>query len=249
MDLDLDGVPDFDPTTDEGAENLRRIFMEQTGGTHLNLSVYGDDPREVLFQPTLIVTEFFDTLSDSVSYDRVQLLSNLPRFVDGPGQPAYDDTILTNNPLQVLLDVTATGAGGLPDLSTEDPNGNITVGVGNSGGNSRPIAFHFNSFPPANPGDPAVGDDMGAPQFDSTFLVPAAGPEQGRRYVRVRLLFDLAKLGTLSELLGSFAPPGAGQVVIADDPGTPGLDNTLGNIDTAPDGVLAFAEVRVRFTP
>jgi len=256
MDLDVDGVPDFDPTTEEGAENLRRLFMEQIGGTTLNLAVYGDDPREVLFQATLIVTEFFDTLSDSVSYDRVQLLSNLPRFVGGAGQPGYDDTTLTNNPLQVVLDVTATGAGGAPDLSTEDGAGNITVGAGNSGGNSRPIGFHFNSFPPINPGDPAIGEKVppgvgvpGVPQYDSTFLVPAGGAEQGRRFVRVRLLFDLSKLGTLAELLGTFAPPGAAQVVIADDPGTTGLDNTLGNIDTAPDGVLAFAEVRVRFTP
>jgi hypothetical protein len=65
----------------------------------------------------------------------------------------------------------------------------------------------------------------------------------------VRLRFDMALVGTPAQLVDSFDPGGTAPLPVADDPGTPGLDNSLGNTDTAPAGVPAVAEVRVRFTP
>jgi hypothetical protein len=79
------------------------------------------------------------------------------------------------------------------------------------------------------------------------------------------VIFDVSQIGSPAQLLGDFdandpdpnndpnlvfARPGAGVIAIADDPATTGvIENTLGNIDTAPVGVPAVAEIRVRFTP
>ena len=94
-----------------------------------------------------------------------------------------------------------------------------------------------------------TGNPEATAQFDSRFRLPAASALLGRRFVRVRVVFDLAVVGTPAALVSSFDPPGATVLPIADDPGTPDLENSIGNIDTAPAGVPAIAEIRVRFTP
>jgi hypothetical protein len=142
----------------------------------------------------------------------------------------------------VKVDTTGTGIAGLPDLSTENPtSGDLqgpqgaTIGVG----------LHFDRDTGL-----AVGDGPDHPaQYDSRMLIPVGSPTRGKRFVRVRVVFDLSLIGGQSELLESFAPPGLPDEIIADDPDTPELDNTLGNTDTAPAGVPAVADLRVRFTP
>jgi hypothetical protein len=256
-DLDEDGAPDLTIADIDILIDL----LEMSGNVEIIHDIYGDDQKEIFFGVTRIVTEFFDTLSDSVSYDRVQILSNAPDF-------AYDTGDLSNNVMRMFVDVASTGPGGTPEIvGFEDTEGNLTNAGPVTGGVTNEIGAHFNSFPLGHPlnrdaltggamADFAVGADTSTPQYDSTFIIPAAGPELGRRFVRVRLVFDLTKLGSLSAVLASFAPGGILPTLdtIADDPLTPVggpniLDNILGNIDQAPVGVPAYAEVRVRFTP
>jgi hypothetical protein len=226
-------------------ETTVRLALEPSGGTQYVFDVYGDDPNEVLDQDTLIVTEFFDTLSDTVIYNRAQVLSNAPRY-----DMAYDKADLSNNLLQVFVDTTRGLSGsGLPDFDGELADGSFN-NVNARAGRTAQIGLHFNSFPPApNSGDPAIGDDVDDPQYDSTRLINDSTVDviNQRRFMRVRLKFHMRE--DLADLLNTFALRGALLDVIADDLGTPGLDNTLGNLDRAPQGAPAFAEVRVRFTP
>jgi len=254
-----DGIGELGPA---GSDRFNDV-VSMSGTASLLTDAYGDDPNEPKFGKTVIVTEFFDTLSDSVSYDEVRILSNAPRF-------PYSVGTEEDRPLRVFVDSAATGPGGLPDLSTEEDGtgaamaGTLIPGTVNpdgskTGGFTFEVGQHF---------DRIDGTPQGTAQFDSRFLlttVPAASELNQRRFVRVRICFELGNLDlvdgmrddppmvgaeTLEEyLLRTFDPPGSAQEPIADDLGTAELDNTLGNTDTAPEGVLAVAEVRVRFTP
>jgi hypothetical protein len=113
---------------------------------------------------------------------------------------------------------------------TDRPTGGATIEIGQ----------HF---------DMDTGLAQPSAQFDSRQLIPATSPLLSRRFVRVRIRFDLSLVGTPAQLFNSFAPSGGVNVPIADDPGTTEIENTLGNTDTAPEGVPAVAEVRVQFTP
>jgi len=259
---DSDGnIPTLNPTEFfliPGPGALVTDGSQFTGTMRVSSSTWGDDPREVMYGTSRIVSEFFDTLSDSTSYDGVRVLSNAPRFPYSVGTP-------TMRTIRVFVDAATTGAGGFPDLTSEDPLGNFTLDP--TKGFTHEIGLHFNAFAPVNPGDPAVGDDLMTPQWESFEILPAGAQSQGKRYVRMRILFDLALVGTPTQLLNSFAPAGAPSRPIADaddadrnpldPPGTypsgldyrPGPENTLGNTDTAPDGVPAVAEARVTFTP
>ncbi len=228
-DYDLDGdlVADLaagDPERDD--------IAEMSGSVVLVGTVWGDSAREPGYGVSQVVTEFFDTLSDSVSYDQIRVLSNAPRFPAGT--------------IRVFLDVTQSGPGGLPDLSTEDPASGEILG---------PNGF---SIEASLTRDMDTGLETGVAQFDSRSLIAANSPALGKRFARVRLVFDVSQIGSRDDLLGNpgggaglvFAPPGSAQLPIADDPGTPGvIENTLGNIDTADAGVPAVADIRVRFTP
>ncbi|MHC4952700.1 MAG: hypothetical protein ACYTGZ_02325 [Planctomycetota bacterium] len=240
--------PDLDPTNPDDLP-ARRDFFQMSGVPSISLGVWGDEPRERMFEKSQIVTEFFDTLSDFTSYDGVRVLSNIPRFeyeadpIDNP-----DPDLRT---IRVFLDVTKAAAG-LPDMSPEDPaTGNFDQ---NANGFTREIGLYFNSDgDDINPGDPTAMPPVlpfpYGPQHESFFIIPAGGTELGKRFVRVRIVYDLATIGTPDQLLSSFAPPGAGNLPIADDlDPTNGPDNTLGNTDTAPEGVPAVAEIRVTFT-
>jgi hypothetical protein len=186
---------------------------EMSGVTSIFFDVYGDDSREVLFGTSRVVTEFFDTLSSSVAYNFVRVVSNCDQFPAGA--------------IRVFCDM-ANSAGGLPDLSTEDASGALAL----------PGGFSFEV--------PLTVDETGAPtgvlQSEAKFLVPVGSPTLGKRFCRQRIVFDLAAIGTPATLLSSFAPGGTPPVPIA-----PG--NTLGIIDTAPQGVPAVADLRVNFTP
>jgi hypothetical protein len=233
-DLDLDGNADItDPD-----EILDRL--EMTSNVVVGVGVYGDDAREIRFGRTCLVTEFFDTLSDNVSYDEVRVLSNAPRFPYSADTPGL-------RTIQVFVDAASAAPGGVPDLATEDPEGTLFPGPAlpdgtPTGGSSIDVGLHYDRTT-------GLENPMGEAQYESRFLIPANSPMLGRRFVRVRLCFDLSLVGTPAELLSSFAPATAANLAIADDPMTPALENTLGNTDTAPSGVPAVAEIRVRFTP
>jgi hypothetical protein len=199
-----------------GADPLSNQVSSNPGV--ITVGVYGDEAREPLFGRTRIVTEFFDTLSDSVSYDEVRTLSNANLFPSGT--------------IRVFLDAT-TGGGGFPVLTDEQVDG--TLGLGASPGATIEIPLTY---------DPNDGvTDLGTPQSETRFVIPAAAPTLGKRYARVRIEFDVSLLAaTPDQILGVFAPPGAPPAVVA-----PG--NSRGNIDTAPQGVPAVADLRVRFTP
>jgi len=225
-DLDGDGVADL-PAGDPERTHL----MEMSGTVGATGTIWGDSAREPAYGMTQIVTEFFDTLSDSVSYDEVRILSNAPRFPAGT--------------IRVFLDVTQAGAGGLPDLSTEDPA---------TGAIASPNGFTIEASLTA---DMDTGLETGMLQFDSRSLVPPNSLALGKRFARLRLVFDVSQIGSRDDLLGNpgggaglvFAPSGSAELPVADDPSTQEIENTLGNIDTAPEGVPASAEIRVRFTP
>jgi hypothetical protein len=228
-DFDIDGIDGPDLPIGDPA---RLDLQEMSGAPTLTLEVYGDEQTEPGFGTSGIVTEFFDTLSDAVSYDEVRVLSNAPRY-------PYDAGVVEDRTIQVKVDTTGTGIAGLPDLSTEDPtNGDLQ---GPQGATIN-VGLHFDM-------DTGLADPNGDAQYDSRMLVPVGSPTRGKRFVRVRVVFDLSLIGSQSELLESFAPPGLPDEIIADDPSTPELDNTLGNTDTAPSGVPAIADLRVRFTP
>ncbi len=222
-DLDDDGINDL-----TAAEIMDR--SEMSGTITVSTGIYGDADREPLFGTTRIVTEFFDTMSDSVSYDAIRVLSNAPRFPYSVADPAM-------RTMRVFLDVTQVGAGGLPDLSTEDPATGSLIGPE---GATFEAGLHF---------DQDTGLTTGVAEFDSRSLIPANSALLGKRFARVRILFDLTLVGDPAALLGSFAPGGTGDVPIADDPGTAEIENSQGNVDAAPDGVPAIAAVLVRFTP
>jgi hypothetical protein len=233
-DLDGDGNGDV---TDPAAIQDR---LEMTNNVVVGLGIYGDEAREPAFGKTRLATEFFDTLSDSVSYDEVRVLSNAPRFPYSADTPSL-------RTIQVFVDAASAAPGGVPDLSTEDAEGNLFTGPPlpdgtPTGGATFIVGLHFDRIT-------GLADPLGEAQYESRQLIPANSPLLGRRFVRVRLCFDLAVIGTPAQLLSSFAPPTAPNIVIADDPATMGLENTLGNTDTAPSGVAASAEIRVRFTP
>ncbi|MHC4407657.1 MAG: hypothetical protein ACYS0F_01495 [Planctomycetota bacterium] len=228
-DIDNDGIADLDPGTDAA---VIRDLDEQSGLFGVNFATWGDEPRERLWSTSQIVTEFFDTLSDATSYDGVRILSNAPRF------PYDADPIDTPTPsdrtIRVLVDTTTANAG-FPDLSTEIPNGSLTPPAGFT----EEIGLHY---------DMITGNETGQPQYESRYIIPTTSGVQFKRFVRVRILYDLSRIGGKNDLLGSFAPPSGGSLPIADDPSTQDPENTLGNTDTAPEGVPAVAELRVTFT-
>jgi hypothetical protein len=164
----------------------------------------------------------------------VRVLSN----ADNPNFP-YDPASVAGRTIRVLLDTTVTGAGGLPDFTAEDSDGSFTGDP--TLGFTHEIDLHF---------DVNLVDTSPLANSEARTLIPPSSQSLGKRFVRVRIIFDLSDIGLPDDLLGNpggtaglgFAMPGAADVVIA-----PG--NTLGNLDTAPEGVPAVAEVRVRFTP
>lgn len=205
-----------------------------SGTPTLATFAWGSGIREPMFGATQIVTEFFDTLSDSVSYDEVRVLSN----ADNPNFP-YDPASPGGRTIRVLIDTTVSGAGGLPDFTAEDAGGSFTGDP--TLGFTHEIDLHF---------DADLNDTSPLANSEARNLIAPSSPSLGKRFVRVRIIFDLSRIGLPDDLLGNpggtaglgFAMPGAADVVIA-----PG--NSLGNLDTAPEGVPAVAEVRVRFTP
>jgi hypothetical protein len=220
-----------DPTRPGLTPEQQQDFAEMSGTVWISFGVWGDEPREAMFGATQIVTECFDTLSDSTSYDGALILWNAPRFPYSGGSPSL-------RTMRIFVDTVKAGPGGLPDIATvEAPDGTFAL-------------------------DPAIGFTQEVPVADA--LVPAAYQMQqvlpagagslGKRFVRLRIRFDPTLISTdPNVLLGppplGFAPPGGAPLPIADDPATPGLENTRGNLDTAPQGVPAIAEVRVTFTP
>ncbi|MGH7162510.1 MAG: hypothetical protein ACREID_03415, partial [Planctomycetota bacterium] len=194
---------------------------EMSGGAFITLAIYGDEDRERLFARSEIVTEFFDSLSDNVSYNQVRTLSNAGR------RDAASMLVFPTGTIRVFLDTTDS-TGGQPDLSTEQPDGTIVSPTGAT------IEVPLTSD--------ASGSPTADPQNESRFLISPGSPTLGHRFSRVRIQFDLSVIGSPATLLGSFAPPGQVNVQIA-----PG--NSVGNIDTAPPGVPAVADVRVQFTP
>jgi len=205
---------------------------EMSGLMTLSLDVYGNGPREAMFGPTQIVTEFFDTLSDSTSYDGALILWNAPRFSYAAGDGSM-------RVMRIFIDTVKGGAGGLPDVTTvEAPDGSFTL---------DPSKGFTQEVPAVDPLGPAAAYQMQE-------VLPAGAASQGKRFVRVRIKFDPTLISASGDvLLGpaplGFAPAGAPLLPIADDPATPGLENTRGNLDTAPQGVPAIAELRVTFTP
>jgi hypothetical protein len=229
--------PDFPPSVSDEDD---RAGM--TGTPALTAITYGSGPREPAFGATQIVSEFFDTLSDSVSDDEERVLSNADNlfFPYNPAGPNDTPPVpVTGRTIRVLIDTATTGAGGLPDFTAEEPDGSFS---GNpSVGFTHEIDLHF---------DVDLNDTSPLANSEARNIITAGSQSLGKRFVRVRIIFDLAVVGSPDDLLGNpggtadlgFAMPGAPDVVIA-----PG--NTLGNLDTAPKGVPAVAEVRVRFTP
>ncbi len=206
-------------------------FNEMSGTAAISFGVWGDEPREAMFGPTQIVTECFDTLSDSTSYDGALILWNAPRFPYSSGSPSM-------RTMRIFVDTVKAGPGGLPDITTvEAPDG----------------TFAF---------DPSIGFTQEVPEADASVpvayqmsqVLPAGAGSLGKRFVRLRIIFDPTLISTDPNVLlgpppNGFAPAGGAILPIADDPATPGLENTRGNLDTAPQGVPAIAEVRVTFTP
>ncbi|MEM8885262.1 MAG: hypothetical protein AAGD14_14435, partial [Planctomycetota bacterium] len=239
-DTDQDGEPDLGDPNDPTNPN-RPIILDLAGMTPLTIpnifvsfDIYGDDPRERLFDTSQIVTEFFDTVSDSTTYDNARVLSNAPRF-NYEADP-INNPDPTQRTIRVFVD-TADSDGGLPNLSSEDA---ATGTLSPPTGGTEEIGLHF---------DRDTGDELSTPQFESRVILPVSSSLQFRRFLRARILFNLAADGsTPDDLLSSFAPPGAADLPVADDPLTPGPDNNSGNTDTAPEGVPAVAELRITFT-
>jgi hypothetical protein len=215
-----------DPSlTPEEAQDL----LEMSGLSTLSLGIWGDEPREAMFGPTKIVTETFDTLSDSTSYDGALVLWNAPRYPFLPG----DKT------MRIFLDTVKAGVGGFPDIvNVEAADGSFTL----------------------NPSIGFTQELLAAetvPAYQMSEVLPAGAGSLGKRFARVRIVFDPTRISTDGDVLLAgdgvtyfgFDPAGGSPLPIADDPGTPGLENTRGNLDTAPAGVPAIAEVRVTFTP
>jgi hypothetical protein len=209
----------------------QKDFVEMIGTVTIAFGAWGDEPREAMFGPTQIVSECFDTLSDSTSYDSALILWNAPRFPYSSGTPAM-------RTMRIFIDTVKAGVGGLPDITTvEAPDGSFTLDPG--------VGF-THEVPEADVAVPAA--------YQMTQVLPAGAGSLGKRFVRVRILFDPTLISTDGDvLLGpaplGFAPAGGPLLPIADDPATPGLENTRGNLDTAPQGVPAIAELRVTFTP
>jgi hypothetical protein len=225
-------------------------FAEMTGTVALAVDIYGDDPREAMFGTTQIVSECFDTLSDSTSYDGALILWNAPRYSYSAGDP-------TLRTMRVFIDTVKAGSGGFPDIGTvEAPDGSFTL-------NSN-VGF-TQEVPEVDTMGPVAAYEMSE-------VLPASSGSLGKRFVRVRILFnpetivdptdpnyeDILLAGGAAPgdmvlipggIYPGFAPAGAAPLPIADDPDTAGLENTRGNLDTAPAGVPAIAEVRVTFTP
>lgn len=252
-DMDGDGMADLTPG-DPADDAIIRDLNEMTGTIVIGTTVWGDGigadglrAIEPGYGVSQIVSEFFDTLSDSVSYDEIRTLSNAPRFPYSVSDP-------TMRTIRVWLDAARPDMAGLPDLSGEDTTGMLTGQTGAS----IEAGLHFDQDTGAD-----LSGDPTPQQFDSRFLIAANAPLLGKRFARVRVIFDVSLIGTEAQLLGDFdqtdpsydpnlvfARPGAGVIAIADDPATTGvIENTLGNIDSAPVGVPAVAEIRVRFTP
>jgi hypothetical protein len=229
QDATLDTDPKI-PATVGGTEDRTGMV----GLPSLAAVTYGNGPREPGFATSQIVSEFFDTLSDSVSYDEVRVLSNAPSF-------PYDAGSAVGRTIRVIVDTAVTGAGGLPDFTAEDASGGFTGDPTFGFTHEIDLDFDANGDPTAPPGTASS---------ESRTFIPAGSQSLGKRFVRVRIIFDLSRIGSPDDLLGNpggtaglgFALPGAADVIIS-----PG--NTLGNLDTAPEGVPAVAEVRVRFTP
>jgi len=203
---------------------LAADVAEMSGNAAILLGIWGDEPREAMFGKTQIVTECFDTLSDSTSYDGGLVLWNAPRYPYSSANPA-------SRTMRIFFDTVKAGPGGLPDITAvEAPDGSFSLdpGIGATA-----------EFPDDAPVD-----------YQMKTVLPAGAGTLGKRFIRLRVIFDPTLISTDPEtLLGSFAPTGAPMVPIADDPLTPALENTYGNLDTAPQGVPAIAEVRVTFTP
>jgi hypothetical protein len=220
-----------DPTRPGLTPEQQQDFAEMSGQVVLLLGIWGDEPREAMFGATQIVTECFDTLSDSTSYDGALILWNAPRFPYSGGSPSL-------RTMRIFVDTVKAGPGGLPDIAAvEAPDGTFAL-------------------------DPSIGFTQEVPEADAMVpaayqmeqVLPAGAGSLGKRFVRLRIKFDPTLISTdPNVLLGpaplGFAPPGGALLPIADDPATPGLENTRGNLDTAPQGVPAIAEVRVTFTP
>ncbi|HEX5138569.1 MAG TPA: hypothetical protein VFY93_16470, partial [Planctomycetota bacterium] len=206
-------------------------FAEMAGTVTISFGVWGDELRESMFGPTQIVSECFDTLSDSTSYDSALVLWNAPRFPYSSGTPAL-------RTMRIFIDTVKAGLGGLPDIPTvEAPDGSFTL---------NPAVGFTQEVPAADAAVPVA--------YQMTTVLPAGAGSLGKRFVRVRIVFDPTLISTNpDELLGpaplGFAPAGGPVLPIADDPATPGLENNRGNLDTAPQGVPAIAELRVTFTP
>jgi hypothetical protein len=223
----------------------QKDFAEMSGVVTISFGTWGDEPREAMFGPTQIVTECFDTLSDSTSYDSALVLWNAPRFPWSTATPAQ-------RTMRMFIDTVKAGAGGLPDIATvEAPDGSFTLDPG--------IGFTqelLSTSGPANIADwPCqTGSAATCGGYQIAEVLPAGAGSLGKRFIRVRIIFDPTLISTDGDvLLGpaplGFAPAGGPLLPIADDPGTAGLENTRGNLDTAPQGVPAIAELRVTFTP
>jgi hypothetical protein len=232
-------------------------FNEMSGVVAILSGRYGDSAREPMFGPTQIVTEFFDTLSDLTSYDGALILWNAPRYSYSPGTA-------TMRTMRIFIDTCISGVTGLPLTSPYDEDRNPAT---------APIDVPLHELVPGGPfledssgnlsGDQRIGfsqeipeiDALGPPASYQMQLVLQAGlPSLHKRYVRARIIFDPTLISTdPNVLLGpaplGFAPAGGQLLPIADDPNTPGLENTRGNLDTAPEGVPAVAELRITFTP
>jgi hypothetical protein len=175
------------------------------------------------------VTEHFDTLSDSTSYDGVLVLWNAPRYPFLPG----DKT------MRLFLDTVKAGVGGFPDIAAvEAPDGSYTM--------NPTLGFSQELLATETVAD-----------YEMTEVLPAGAGSLGKRFARLRIVFDPTRISTNEDVLLAgngvtyfgFDAAGAAPLPIADDPNTAGLENTRGNLDTAPAGVPAIAEVRVTFTP
>jgi hypothetical protein len=231
-----DGEPDLDETDDAA---ILLDLREMTGTGFVSFAVkyetYGDDTREILYGPTRIVSHFFDTLSQNVTYNQVRVLSNadLYHYVLGSDdlQPAAEAT------MRFFVDTTTDRAGD-PDLSDEGPDGSM----GGNVGNTIEAILHYDGADPFNPALPQSDAIYSRQDPIPPASVPALRSLALNRFVRLRIIYDMSNDGTPEQLFNTFDPIGGSPEQIAPD-------NGLGNIDTAPQGVPAVAEVRVVFTP
>ncbi|MHC4224392.1 MAG: hypothetical protein ACYSUN_10410, partial [Planctomycetota bacterium] len=221
-----DGIADLDPILDA---DIIQDLNEMSGMAFIDFDEYGDDVNEALFAETKVATEFFDTLSDAVAYDEVRILSNTPDYeynID-----AGDPNKIASATIRFFVDSAQAAGSGLPDLSTEQPDGALLADAGGT----LEIGTMYD----------LDGLNTNAPRYESrrTLDATVGAPLQGKRFVRVRIVFDISQGGvTPGDLLDEFDPPTGTDQLIA-----PG--NSVGNTDTAPQGVPAVAEVRVRFIP